>query len=105
MHVHIRRLAYEIEQFPLPLSLQFVFERGRRVEMILDGALPVSADDEDVLDAAQERLLDDVLDGRLIHDGKHFLRRRLRGGEEARAVSCGGNHCFSYRLSRHVHCS
>ena len=105
MHVHIRRLSYEIQEFLLSLALQFMFQRRCRVEMILNGALPVSADDENVLNTARERFLDDILDGRLVHDGEHLFRCRLSRGEKSRAISCGGNHCFSYRLSRHVHCS
>ena len=40
---------------------------------------------------ACDGLFDDVLDRRLVDDGQHLLRHRLRGGEEAGAESGGRN--------------
>ena len=81
-----RRLLHELQQVRLPLATEFRLELGCRVEMVFDGALAVAADDQDVLDAARERLFDDVLNRRLVDDGQHLFRRRLRG-RQARAIT------------------
>ena len=106
VNIYIRSLADDVEQLRLPLALQFMFERRCGVKVILDGTLSVTADDEDVLNAACKSLLHNVLNGRLIYDGQHFLRRRLRRGEETRSIACGGNDGFAYALFLvHLICS
>src|SRR5205085_1438910 len=71
---------------PLLAALaQHVLQFERDVEVVLDGGLTAPGDDDDRLDAGQNRLLDDVLDERLINERQHLLRRRLRRRQEARA--------------------
>jgi hypothetical protein len=55
------------------------------VEMILDGALAAPGDEDELLDARRPRLLDRVLDQRLVDDRQHLLRHRLGRRQEARA--------------------
>ena len=62
------------------------------VEVVLDGPLVVAGDDDDVLDAGVDQVLDDVLDHRLVDDREHLLRHRLGLGEEPRAVAGSGDH-------------
>ena len=99
MDADVSRVLHHLQEVELALLLELCLKRRRRVEVILDGALAVAADDEDLLDAARERLFDDVLDGRLIDDWQHLLRRRLRSRQEARAVAC----CWNDRFSDFLH--
>jgi hypothetical protein len=58
--------------------------------VILDRVLPAAGDDDDVGEAGRHRLLDHVLDDRLVHERQHLFRLRLGGGKEARAEARGG---------------
>ena len=60
--------------------------------MIFDGILAFAGDDDDVLDAGGDTLFDDVLNLRLVDDGEHLFRLRLRSGEKARAKAGGREH-------------
>ncbi len=75
------------------------FERGveleHAVEMILDHALVAAGDEHEVLDAGLTRLVDHVLDQRLVDDGQHFLRHRLGGGQDAGAEAGDGKDGFA----------
>ncbi|ALM39305.1 hypothetical protein SFR_2690 [Streptomyces sp. FR-008] len=76
------------------------------VEVVLQGTLVASGDHEDVGEPGRHGLLDDVLDGRLVDDRKHFLRRGLGGGEEACPEAGGGDDRFAdpgVRLSHAAH--
>ena len=55
------------------------------IEVVLDRALPNRGDEDDLCDARSHGLFDDVLDDRLIDDGEHLLRLRLRRRQESRA--------------------
>jgi hypothetical protein len=66
-----------------------VLELVVEVEVILDRALLAAGDDDDLLDAGRDRLLDGVLDDRLVDQRQHLLRLRLRGGQEASAPAGG----------------
>ena len=59
------------------------------VEVVLDRVLALAGDDDDAGEARGHRLLDHVLDDRLVHEGQHLLGLRLRGGEEAGAEAGG----------------
>ena len=61
---------------------QVELELERPVEVVLDGVLAPPGDDEDVGDAGPDRLLDDVLDGRLVDEREHLLRLGLGGRKE-----------------------
>ena len=77
--------------FRLQLGLQLV----RRVKMLLDGPLRARDDDQDVRDARRGGFFDDVLDHGLVHEREHLFRHRLGDGEEAGAVTSGGNDSFA----------
>ena len=55
------------------------------VEMIFDHTLVAAGDEDEMLDAGFPRLVDHILDQRLVDDGQHFLRHRLGGGQDAGA--------------------
>ena len=65
------------------------FERGvefeHPVEVVLDHALVAAGDKDEMLDSGLPRLVDHILDQRLVDDGQHFLRHRLGGGQDAGA--------------------
>ena len=63
--------------------------------MVFDGILAFAGDDYDVFDPGSDALFGDVLNLRLVDDGEHFFRLRLGGGQEARAESCGREHCLA----------
>ena len=64
-------------------------ERGvelvHAVEMVLDHTLVAAGDKDEMLDPGLPRLVDHVLDQRLVDDGQHFLRHRLGGRQDAGA--------------------
>src|SRR6185312_12781179 len=68
--------------------LAALLERGLElvgmVEMILDRRLGASGDENEFLDSSGLRLLDRVLDQRLVDDRQHLLRHRLGGRKESR---------------------
>src|SRR5262249_6863926 len=69
--------------------VQVVLELEVRVEMILDRALAAAGHDDDLGEPRGDRLLDDVLDHRLVDEREHLLGLRLRRGEEARTEPSG----------------
>ena len=60
------------------------------VEVVLDGVLAAAGDQDDVSMPEATRLLDAVLDDRLVHQRQHLLRLRLGGRQEAGAETGGG---------------
>ena len=79
----------------LPRASRNDLELDRDVEVILDRVLAAAGDEDDVVDAGRDRLLDAVLDDRLVDQRQHFLRLRFRGGKEARAEAGGGEDGFA----------
>src|SRR5690606_7774406 len=71
------------QAFGVALGAQRLLQFVRPVEVVLDGPLAAAGDHEDVVEAGVDRLLDDVLDRRLVDDGQHFLGCRLGGGQES----------------------
>ena len=62
-----------------------ILEEWRCVEMIFDGTLAATGDDDDVLDAGGHALFRDVLDLGLIDDRQHFLGLCFGRGQKSRA--------------------
>ena len=77
--------------FGLQLGLQLM----RGVKMLLDGPLGARNDDQDVRDAGGGGFFDDVLNDRLVHQREHLFGHRFGDGEEAGAVTSGGNDSFA----------
>ena len=78
------------ELLHLPAVMQVVLELEGGVEVILDGALVAAGDEDDLLEPRGHRLLDHILDRRLVDQRQHLLRLRLGGGEEAGSESGSG---------------
>src|SRR5680860_1192471 len=79
----------------LALLLELLLELGQEVEVVLDRLLGPPRDDADVVDPGGDRLLDHILDRRLVDDGQHLLRRGLRRRKEAGAEACRGDDGFA----------
>ena len=79
----------------LAARLEEGLELDGDVEVILDRVLAAAGDEDDVVDAGRDRLLDAVLDDRLVDERQHLLRLRLGGGQEAGAEAGGGEHGFA----------
>ena len=86
----------------LALLLEQVLQLVVEVEVVLDHALLRGGDDDHLLDAGGDGLLDRVLDHRLVHQGQHLLGLRLRGGQEPGAPAGGGEDSLAdaHRTSR-----
>jgi hypothetical protein len=69
------------------------------IEMILEGALAATRNDEDVVDTGANSFLDDVLNGGFVDDREHFFRLCLRGRKKTGTETSGGDN--SFRNSRH----
>jgi hypothetical protein len=63
-----------LQLLELARLFQVPFELEGPVEVVFDGPLAASGDDEDVGDPGPRRVLDHVLDGGLVHQGQHLLR-------------------------------
>ncbi len=88
-------LANLLEQLVLAARLEEGLELDGDVEVIFDGVLAASGDEDDVVDARRHRLLDAVLDDRLVDERQHLLGLRLGGGQEPGAETGGGKHGFA----------
>ena len=66
--------------------------------MLDQRGLAAAGDHAELLDPGRARLLDRVLDQRLVHDRQHFLGHRLGGRQEARAEAGDGQNGFAQRL-------
>ena len=75
----------------LPAGAQQLHKLRVRREVLLDGLLLAAVDDDHLVGVRREALLHHVLDGRSVDYQQHFLRLRLRGGQEARAEAGSGN--------------
>ncbi len=92
---HVGDAADEFGLFVFALLFEELFEHGRAIEVILDGVLPLSSDDDDVFDAGGDAFFGDVLNLRLVHDGEHFLGLSFGGGKETCAESGSGQNGFA----------
>src|SRR5262249_27199258 len=86
---HLARLRQPALQFLEPVGLSAIaqsgFELDGAVEMIIDRALPPAGNKEELLDPGCLRLLDRIMDERLVNDRQHFLWHRLGRGQETRS--------------------
>ena len=73
--------------------------------MIFDGVFAAPGDDDDVLDARGDALLDDVLNQRLVDDRQHLFGLRLGGRQKSRAQARCGKHGFAHSVWRFWHWS
>ena len=85
---------------PVALS-QVVLEVDRAVEVVDDGALAAAGHHDHLLDPARDRLLDAVLDGRLVDERQHLFRLRFGDGQEARAETRGREDRLAHRRPCH----
>ena len=77
---HVADLAHAAQHLDVALGLEQVLELVRMVEMVLDRPLLAAGDDDHLLDAGADCLLDAVLDHRLVDERQHFLGLRLGRG-------------------------
>lgn len=73
---------------------QLLFQLRGPVKVILHRGFAPAGDNENVLNAAFHCLLYYILDGRLVHDGKHLLRHGLGGGKYAGSQASGRDDGF-----------
>src|SRR2546428_13920355 len=69
--------------------------------MVDDGALAAAGHHDHLLDPARDRLLDAVLDGRLVDQGQHFLRLCLRHRQETGAQTGRPKNPLAQQTRRH----
>ena len=74
----VRDLLNHLEHVILAMLLELHLQLQRTVKVILDRALIAPRDDQKLLDARGDSLLDNELYGWRIDDGQHLLRLRLR---------------------------
>src|SRR5690606_8358360 len=85
IYIGRKNIAHDLQQLVLVLGGQFGFQFRYVVEMVFDGALVASRDEDQVGDAGGNGLFDGILDQGFIDDRQHFLGHGLGGGQEARA--------------------
>ena len=91
-------------QIRLTALLQKTFQLRREVEVILDGVLVPPGDEDHVLDARRDALLDRILDQRLVHHRQHFLGNGLRRWKKSRSQTRHREDSLAHllRFRRHV---
>ncbi|MOA39183.1 hypothetical protein D3C78_1609430 [compost metagenome] len=67
---------------------QHLFEFKLNIKIIFNHSLAAAGDKYKMLDARFRRLINDVLNDRLVDDGEHFFRNRLGGGQETCTETC-----------------
>ena len=92
---HVADAAHPAQHLDVAARFQQRFQLEAVVEVVLDGTLLAARDDDDLLDAGRHRLLDGVLDDRLVDERQHLLGLRLGGGQEASAPACGREDCLA----------
>ena len=96
--------AQGIQQILFALRLQYRLEFRIRIEVILDRALRTAGDEYQGVGAGRQRFIDRILNQRLVHDGKHFLRTCLGDRKKSRAASGNGKYGgFYWVLSSRKH--
>jgi hypothetical protein len=93
---HLGDGLHLLELLVLLALLQVELELEVAVEVVLDGPLAPTGDDEDVGDAGADRFLHHVLDGGFVDDRHHLLRLALGGREESRPQPGGRDHCLPH---------
>jgi hypothetical protein len=71
-------VAHLLDELALARLGQERFQLRIEVEVVLDGALAPPGDDQDVVDPAGHRLLDDELQDGGVHDREHLLGHGFR---------------------------
>ena len=85
----------DLLQLPLLAGpLQALLQLGVVVEVVVHSGLGPVGHHQDILDAGVYRLLDDILDHRLVHQGEHLLGNRLGGGQHPGPQPGCGNDGF-----------
>ena len=69
---------------------------GSAVKVVLQKPLAAVCDNENVLDARSRRLLYNILDSGLVHNGQHFLGHYLGGGKHPSAQSRRWNNSLAH---------
>ena len=92
-----RELAEPGEQGRLPAPGEHGVEGRVRGEVVLEHPLAGAVHEDDVRQARRGRLLDAVLDDRLVDDGQQLLGEHRGGGQDARAEPGGGKHGLANR--------
>ena len=90
------RLSHGRQDRVLLLGDEICLDLEGAVEIILDGALAPPGDEDHLLDPGGERLVDRVLDQRLVDDRQQLLGHRLGRGQEARAEARHREHRLAY---------
>ena len=84
--------AQQFQRLALVALGQGGFQLEGDVEMFDQRGLAAAGDHAELLDPGGARLIDRVLDQRLVDDRQHFLWHRLGGGQEARAEAGDRKH-------------
>jgi hypothetical protein len=68
------------------------------IEMVVDRVFIAPGHEDELFDPRLARLLERVVDQRLVHDRQHLLGHGFSGGEKARPQPAHGKHDFAYLL-------
>ena len=79
------RALQSLQGRDVALACEDGLEFARSVEVVLERGLVASRHHEHIGESRLDGLFDDVLDGRLVDDGEHLFRHRLRRREEPRS--------------------
>ena len=83
MQIDIANLLHHRQQLVLAMLAQVQLQLQIIVEMILNRALVMPGDDQNILDSRSQCLFNDILNRRLIYNRQHLLRTSLRRRQKA----------------------
>ena len=91
---HVRDVLHHFEFGVFPLDFQIKFQLRHLVKMVDDDLFVAPGDDENVLNPRCHNFLNDILNGRFVHNGQNFLRYRFGHRQKTRAETGSGNDSF-----------
>ncbi len=92
---HVGDRTHDLQQVRLPAIFEHFLEFVADVEVIFDGLLAASRDDDDLVAAGRHRLFDAVLNDGLVDERQHLFRLCFRGGQKASAQAGGWENGFT----------
>ena len=92
---HVGDSTHDLQQIFLPALFEHALEFVADIEVIFDGLLAASSDDEDLVAAGGHGFFNAILDDRLIHQWEHFFGLGFGCGQEARAQAGSGENGFA----------
>ena len=92
IHMAGENVSHDLQQFMLAFAVQFRFQFVGFVEVIFDGALAATGDENQFGDACSQCLFNCILNQGFVHHRHHFFGRCLGGRQKTGTQTCDGKY-------------